>query len=240
MAATRPIFRAFISRPLFTRPLVVQSRIIPVSNTRFQSSAPQAAINKVNAAPANMSSANAGTVSDAIKRDHTELKEYYNNILDAKDDDSKIRWQNQFTWELARHSIGEELVVYPAMEKHMREEGKQLAQKDRDGHNKVKELLYKFQGLSPSDKEFEQTIKSLWDVLGKHIEEEESDDLPKLEKAIPEGNSSQMAKSFERTKMFVPTRSHPSTPDKPPFETVAGFMAAPLDKLGDIFRRFPQ
>jgi len=187
-----------------------------------------------------MSSANAGTVSDAIKHDHAELKEYYNNILSAKDDDSKIRWQNQFIWELARHSIGEELVVYPAMEKHMGEEGKHLAQKDRDGHNKVKELLYKFQGLSPSDKEFEPTIKSLWDVLGKHIEEEETDDLPKLEKAIPDGNSSQMAKSFERTKMFVPTRSHPSAPDKPPFETVAGLMAAPLDKLGDIFRRFPQ
>jgi hypothetical protein len=94
--------------------------------------------------------------------------------------------------------------------------------------------------LSPSDKEFEPTIKSLWDVLAKHIEEEETDDLPKLEKAISEGNSSEMAISFKRTKMFVPTRSHPSAPDKPPFETVAGLMAAPLDKLGDIFRRFPQ
>lgn len=100
--------------------------------------------------------------------------------------------------------------------------------------------MYKFQGLSPSDKEFEPTIRSLWDVLGKHIEEEETDDLPKLENAIPDGNSSQMAKSFQRTKMFVPTRSHPSAPDQPPFETVAGLMAAPLDKLGDIFRRFPQ
>ncbi|KAJ9616180.1 uncharacterized protein PV06_11460 [Exophiala oligosperma] len=187
-----------------------------------------------------MASANTGTVSEAIKHDHAELKEYYINILSAKDDDSKIRWQNQFTWELARHSIGEELVVYPAMEKYMGEEGKHLAQKDRDEHNKVKELLYKFQGLSPSDLEFEPTIQSLWDVLGKHIEEEETDDLPKLEKVIQDGDSAQLVNSFGRTKMFVPTRSHPSAPDKPPFETVAGLMAAPLDKLGDIFRRFPQ
>lgn len=104
----------------------------------------------------------------------------------------------------------------------------------------VKELLYKFQGLSPSDLEFEPTIQSLWDVLGKHIEEEETDDLPKLEKVIQDGDSAQLVNSFGRTKMFVPTRSHPSAPDKPPFETVAGLMAAPLDKLGDIFRRFPQ
>jgi hypothetical protein len=84
-----------------------------------------------------MSSANGATVMDAIKHDHAELKEYYNNILNAKDDDSMTRWQNQFVWELARHSIGEELVVYPAMEKHMGPEGKGMADKDRTEHNKV-------------------------------------------------------------------------------------------------------
>jgi hypothetical protein len=65
-------------------------------------------------------------------------------------------------------------------------------------------------------------------------------DLPALEKALPEGESQAMSKSFGRTKNFVPTRSHPAAPDKPPFETVAGLMAAPMDKLSDIFRRFPQ
>jgi len=211
-----------------------------LSQKRLQNTLSQDVVNKVNNATADMSSANTGTVSAAIKHDHVELKEFYDNILSAKDNDSKIRWQNQFTWELARHAVGEELVIYPAMEEHMGEEGKNLAQQDRDSHNNIKKLLHKFQGLSPSSKEFEPTIKSLWDALSKHIEAEEADDLPKLEQAIPDGKSSQMAKSFERTKMFVPTRSHPSAPDKPPFETVVGLMAAPVDKLGDILRRFPQ
>lgn len=57
-------------------------------------------------------------VSDLIKHDHDELRTYKDNILNAKDVDEKVRWQNQFTWELARHSIAEELVVYPAMEKN--------------------------------------------------------------------------------------------------------------------------
>jgi hypothetical protein len=57
-------------------------------------------------------------ISDLIKHDHDELRTYKDNILNAKDDDEKVRWQNQFTWELARHSIAEELVVYPAMEKN--------------------------------------------------------------------------------------------------------------------------
>jgi hemerythrin superfamily protein len=57
-------------------------------------------------------------VSDLIKHDHDELRTYKDNILKATTDDEKVRWQNQFTWELARHSIAEELVVYPAMEKN--------------------------------------------------------------------------------------------------------------------------
>lgn len=77
------------------------------------------------------------SISDAIKRDHSEIEEYYNNIINASDDDSKTRWQNQFVWELARHSIGEELVVYPAMEKHLGAKGKELAERDRAEHQVV-------------------------------------------------------------------------------------------------------
>ena len=76
------------------------------------------------------------SISDVIKHDHRELEEYYNNILSAKTDDEKVRWQNQFTWELARHSIGEELVVYPLLEEVL-SDGKQLADHDRQEHQKV-------------------------------------------------------------------------------------------------------
>lgn len=76
-------------------------------------------------------------VSDVIINDHRELSEYYNNIKNATDPETKIQWQNQFTWELARHSIGEELVVYPAMEKYMGDKGKEMAEKDRKEHRSV-------------------------------------------------------------------------------------------------------
>lgn len=104
----------------------------------------------------------------------------------------------------------------------------------------VKEALYKFQKLTPDQPEFKPTLQELWNNLGQHIEEEERDDLVALEKALPDGDSVDMAKSFDRTKMFVPTRSHPSSPDRPPFETVMGLMAAPIDKVMDMFRKFPQ
>jgi hypothetical protein len=75
-------------------------------------------------------------VSDRVKHDHHELREYYNNMKSAPRDDDKIKWQNQFVWELARHSIAEELVVYPAFEKHI-PDGMKMAEKDRSEHQQV-------------------------------------------------------------------------------------------------------
>ena len=43
--------------------------------------------------------------------------------------------------------------------------------------------------------------------------------------------SQEIAKSFARTKKLVPTRAHPNAPDKPPYETLAGFLALPMDKV---------
>lgn len=79
-------------------------------------------------------------ISQTIKNDHRELEEAYNKILSSSTDDEKVRWQNQFTWELARHSIGEELLVYPAFEKNLAD-GKQMADKDRAEHQKVPPLF---------------------------------------------------------------------------------------------------
>ena len=75
-------------------------------------------------------------VSDAIMKDHRELETYYDKIINATDLDAKARCQNQFTRELARHSVSEELVVYPAFEKHLRR-GRKIAEKDHAEHQAV-------------------------------------------------------------------------------------------------------
>ena len=81
-------------------------------------------------------------VSDVVIHDHKELKDYYDKILSATDGDTKTRWQNQFCWELARHSIAEELVVYPALEKNLGAMGKEKAEKDRAQHQDVNLLIH--------------------------------------------------------------------------------------------------
>lgn len=34
-------------------------------------------------------------------------------------------------------------------------------------------------------------------------------------------------------------RTHPSIPNKPPFETLLGLLEAPIDKIKDYFASFP-
>ncbi|KGO76824.1 hypothetical protein PITC_089420 [Penicillium italicum] len=173
-------------------------------------------------------------IIDTIKKDHREIESYYGKIITSKDEDEQTRFQNLFTWELARHSIGEELIVYPLFEKLL-SDGVAMANKDRDQHLEVKKQLKAFQNMTPSNTQFVPAIRELMENLAEHIKEEESYDLPKLEEALSQEDSEGYSKSFGRTKMFVPSRSHPSAPDKPPYETAVGLLAAPIDHLADLF-----
>lgn len=76
--------------------------------------------------------------------------------------------------------------------------------------------------------------------LSHHIEEEERIDMPRLDEALSRDESVDLIRSFDRTKMFVPTRSHPMAPSKPPFESAVGLMTAPMDYLADMFRKWPR
>jgi len=182
------------------------------------------------------------SISDVIFHDHRELEQFYNEVVNSTDNDHRQRYGNQFTWELARHSVGEELVVYPAFETYLGDEGHKMAEKDRKEHHQVKEQLKKFQQMKAGDPEYNSTLKSIMDDLGQHIKEEESHDFPALEEKLKAhaGASESLATTFQRTKMFIPTRSHPSAGENPAFESVMGLLSAPIDRLSDMFRKFPK
>jgi hypothetical protein len=93
--------------------------------------------------------------------------------------------------------------------------------------------------MRESDPAFRKTLDSLMDSFNQHIKEEEEVDLVKLEDVLAKSDSQSLARQFDRTKAFVPTRSHPLSPTKQPFETAVGLMTAPLDRLRDMFRKFP-
>jgi len=182
------------------------------------------------------------TLFQAIKEDHEEMYLYhdeYKRARESGDVDAQARWARQLSWEVARHAVGEEIVVYPLMEKHLGDKGRQLADHDREEHQHVKEMLYKLESLQPAQEDYGRTIELIMATLHPHNDDEEVKDLPMLEAVIGTDASKEAAVSFKKTKKLVPTRAHPSAPNKPPFETLAGLLAAPIDKVKDWFAAFP-
>ncbi|KAI0708089.1 hypothetical protein C8T65DRAFT_536007, partial [Cerioporus squamosus] len=182
------------------------------------------------------------TLFHAIKEDHEEMYEYhdqYNRAHERGDVEAQARWARQLTWEVARHAVGEEIVVYPLMEQHLGDKGRQLADHDREEHQEVKQKLYKLESLQPGSKEYHELITTMMEGLHHHNDDEEIKDLPLLEPALGEDASKQAALSFKKTKKLVPTRGHPSIPNKPPAETLLGLLEAPIDKIKDWFAAFP-
>lgn len=115
--------RPILSTILYTTPIIKRS---------FRTT-------KMASAASGTSATRTSSISDTIKHDHVALRNGYNKILGTTDLDEKRRWQNQFTWYLARHAIGEELVVYPALEKVLAD-GKRVADRDREEHQTVSSL----------------------------------------------------------------------------------------------------
>lgn len=106
----------------------------PIARAAFR---PQVARSSTSRAFATSQLFRAPSLTEAVTSDHRDLEKYYNIIVNSKDADEQERYGNQFTWVLARHSVAEELIVYPAMEKYMGEAGKDHAEKDRKQHHQV-------------------------------------------------------------------------------------------------------
>ncbi|MCL6358431.1 hemerythrin domain-containing protein, partial [Pectobacterium parmentieri] len=145
------------------------------------------------------------TLLQIITSDHRDIEAFYNEYLkNAGNKDGQTRWANQLTWTIARHSISEELVVYPQFEKHLGDKGRAMAEQDRQDHQFVKDRLKLLEDMEVGSSQYDATLKEIMTELKKHMASEETEDLPLLEQKLGFENSISVAKSFERTKNFVP------------------------------------
>ncbi|KAI5917409.1 hypothetical protein F4810DRAFT_717742 [Camillea tinctor] len=180
-----------------------------------------------------------GPLASGIKADHERLQSYHLHITSTKNPEERTRYQNMFIWELARRLIAKELILFPAIEKAI-PGGLSLAKRGRDDSQRIKQELHTFQKLSPGDQSFMPMFESLYSNLLKGDMEEEALEAKQLEEHIDESESLSLSKSFDRTKLLAPTRSHPSAPSKSSFESAVVMLATPIDKIADIFRKFPK
>ncbi|TQB70183.1 hypothetical protein MPDQ_000786 [Monascus purpureus] len=189
---------------------------------------PMRAVNNTSATP------HFKTIQEAIEHDHHVIKAHYQAIATSKDHDEQTRYQNQLTWEMARHVVGEELVLFPAFEKYLKDGGESSV-KNRQQHDTVfpPPPLFVYET-------FQSTLNSLMDDFTRHTDEVETNELPKLNAVVSREENAMLSVQFDRTKMFGPSRAHPGAPSKPPFENVSALLTAPVDRLVDLFRKWPE
>ena len=127
------------------------------------------------------------TKNDAIKLltvDHAKVKKMFKEFekLSKKDDEEgKQELATQICQELMVHAQLEEEIFYPAAREAIEDE--ELMNEAVVEHNSAKELIAQIQSMGASDPMFDATVKVLGEYVNHHIEEEQNEIFPKVEKA---------------------------------------------------------
>lgn len=182
--------------------------------------------------------AESSDIISQILQDHRELEDYFANYKAAKTEEEGYKWFNQFVWEISRHSVAEELVMYNLLE-GLGDKGKELSQKSREDHRQLKQDLEDLRHEKDPQK-FDTKFELVFKELQEHLKLEEGQDLIYLKEKMSQEDLIKAGKTFSLKKKLAPTRPHPNVPDKPTaLELAIGLMAAPIDKLRDVFTDFP-
>jgi hemerythrin superfamily protein len=168
-----------------------------------------------------------------IQEDHAALRRELDALEQATDAERPRRFAD-LTEHLVRHEVAEELVVYPAL--------RRLPGGDRVADARIAEQAEAEQRLAELDRfrsdtaEFHTTFTQLRGSVLDHAALEESDVIPLLSSALSEEEAGEMGRRYVSARSSAPTHPHPSAPDTPPANTVAGPIVALFDRIRDAAR----
>src|SRR4051794_23817454 len=111
-------------------------------------------------------------VIEILKQDHREVEQMFSeleSLRGATSDGDKERRQElteQVTIELVRHSVAEEILVYPKVEKQV---SKEEADHAREEHAEAEETLKRLEKLDADDSAFDDELAKLMEEIRHHI-----------------------------------------------------------------------
>ena len=166
-------------------------------------------------------------------RDHDEMKQYFREIEAATDARSRRDAADKLTAEVTRHSVAEEMYLYPAARKVL-PDGDALVDEELEEHAEAEKLLKQWEKMDGDDPEFMPTFEQLRSELLHHIDEEEEPKLfPRLQAALSADEQTELGEKIQKAKKLAPTRPHPSAPDQPPGDKIVGPPTGVIDRIRD-------
>jgi hemerythrin superfamily protein len=176
-------------------------------------------------------------VIDILEHDHREVEEMFSELESLRgassDEDLRRRKEltDQVTIELVRHSVAEEVLVYPKVEDKVSKEEVEHA---REEHAEAEETLAKLEKLDADDPGFEDALGELMAEIRHHIEDEEGQMFAHMREVIDEDELRTLGGRVEAFKKVAPTHPHPNVPNEALPRTAAGPAASLFDRMRDL------
>ncbi len=171
-------------------------------------------------------------VVSILMTDHREFLDLIAQIRTTTDPERQRDLADTLIAEIVRHSIGEEMHVYPAMRDHL-PDGKEAADHDAEEHKEIERTMKAIEGADAGDAEFLSLVQQLEDLLRHHIEDEERDQFPQLRAHLSNDDLVKLGGKLETAKKLAPTRPHPAAPNAALFHKLAGPGVGLVDRLRD-------
>src|SRR5947209_20586796 len=156
------------------------------------------------------------------------------SLRGAASDDQKARRKElaeQVTIELVRHSVAEEVLVYPQVESKVSAEEAEHARKE---HAEAEETLHRLEKLDADDPAFDDELATLMAEIRHHIEDEEGEMFAHMREAIDPEDLRKLGRNVEAFKKVAPTHPHPHVPNEALPRAAVGPAASMLDRMRDL------
>ena len=171
-------------------------------------------------------------VIDELTTDHREALELLERITLSTDPDERRELADTVISEIVRHSVSEEMYVYPAMRDHL-PNGEQAVEHDIREHKQLEEIMKQLEEVDPPDPAFDALVRELTNTLRHHAHDEETEQFPLLRARVPRDKLVELREKVESAKKMAPTRPHPSAPNSPLFHKIVGPGVGLVDRLRD-------
>jgi hemerythrin-like domain-containing protein len=176
-------------------------------------------------------------VIEVLERDHREVEQMFaelETLRGASTEEAKSRRKSlteQVTIELVRHSVAEEVLVYPQVEDEVSREEAEHARKE---HAEAEETLQRLEKLDADDPALDEELATLMEEIRHHIEDEEGQMFTHMRQTIDAEELQKLAGRVEAFKKVAPTRPHPNVPNEPLPRMAAGPAASLFDRMRDL------
>jgi hemerythrin superfamily protein len=141
-----------------------------------------------------------------LKQQHREVEKLFKSFEAAKSADRRRKVFEEIGDALAVHASIEERHFYPGVKKRQTED---ILLESVEEHLEIKRVIADLLHMDPQDDSFEAKVKVLQEDVEHHVEEEEGELFPKVEKLIDEEELEAIGTAMEETEKELKSDGDP-------------------------------